>query len=163
MTKLISLIATAVLLFSFMVPANAAPDSYTSEHYQALMKAWATGTVDERVQYEEVYWSMQAVDILSIQEMLPIELSPYTSTFEISQEGKTQTYKYAVKGKPFSKGSEEEQSLFARVTNDICGDIFTSFQVLAMGGTIRFEWHFPGHNDFVNSLSINSASCGSGI
>lgn len=161
-TSFIIGMVAAFVIASTISPAQAA-ESYDKEHYRALMKAWATATVEQRPQLVEVFWTMQATDIEAAQKLLPLILSPATTTFAITQEGRTQSYSYHISGVPYPRGSSSEQKLMERIIRSVCADDYSSFQLIAMGGTIVFNWHFDKEGTPYSSLTLTAESCGQGI
>lgn len=153
------LIAIGLVLASTFVGVvqSAELEPYSKEHYRILMKQWSIGTPEVKEQVKEVYWIMQAHDMEIVQLMLPIRLSPSTESFKITMVGTNQAYHYNVTGQPHSP--EQLKTFISLTIDDLCGNPFTSFQIMAMEGTITFKYYFDG--ELVNDFTISK--CGPGV
>lgn len=160
------LIAMSLLLAGTFVGVKAEElKPYQKEHYDIVINTWITNTSPEnRANADKVYWIMMAHDVKVVQSLTPIAISEYTETFSVEQKDRTQWYRYRVQGIPHPEGSPEKQSMINRIINDVCKDKYTSFQVIAMNGTIIFEYYLNEDAHATDVITVNATSCGvSGI
>ena len=87
------LIAASIFFIALLQPVSANEPIDTREG--ELRTLWITQP-DQREQTEKLYWDEMKRQVIEAEKRLPIQISKYQFTFEISMEGRTITYKYMV-------------------------------------------------------------------